>query len=250
MAEFKDHFSAHSASYAKYRPGYPDALFDWLATAVEARELAWDVGTGSGQAALGLARHFDQVIATDPAEAQLRSAAAHPRITYRVLPAEHTDFASASIDLVTVAQALHWFDFDRFYAEAKRVLKPGGTIAVWTYGLIEIAPAIDVHVRRLHDDIVGEHWPPERQHVIDRYRKIPFPFPEVEAPAFALTANWTLDDLIGYFGTWSGLQRYVKACGRDPVDEIRAALAQAWGDPGARRTLTWPLHLRVGKILR
>ncbi|MFL6621765.1 MAG: class I SAM-dependent methyltransferase [Sulfurifustaceae bacterium] len=250
MAEFKDHFSAQSASYAKYRPGYPDALFDWLATLTDAHDVAWDVGTGSGQAALGLARHFAKVIATDPAEAQLRSAVAHPHILYRVLPAEQTDFSDASVDLITVAQALHWFDFDRFYAEVRRVLKPAGTIAVWTYGLIEISPAIDILVRRLHDDVVGRYWPPERQHVIDRYRKIPFPFPEVQAPAFALSADWTLDDLIGYFGTWSGLQRYVKALGRDPVDAIRAALTQAWGKSSARRTVTWPLHLRVGRLPR
>lgn len=247
MAEFKDHFSGHSADYAKYRPGYPDEVFDWLAALAPSRGLAWDAGTGSGQAALGLARHFERVVASDAAEAQLRKAAAHPRVTYKLMPAEQTDLEAASVDLITVAQALHWFDFDRFYAEVRRVLKPGGVIAAWTYGLNRIAPEIDAIVRRYYLEMVGPCWPPEREHVDKSYRTIPFPFAEIQAPAFHMHQRWNLEDLLGYLGTWSASKRYAEARGVDPTELIREPLAEVWG-ASEERPVEWPVHMRVGRF--
>lgn len=247
MAEFKDHFSGHSTDYAKYRPSYPPALFEWLAALAPARERAWDVGTGSGQAALGLAPHFRQVIATDPAEAQLRNAGRHERILYRMSSAEQTDIADASVDLVTVAQALHWFDFERFYREVRRVAKPGAVIAAWTYGLTEISPAVDTIARRYYLDIVGPYWPDERKYVEQSYRNIAFPFAEIAAPAFAMRTTWTADEFLGYLGTWSATKRYATARGENPLAQVDAALKRAWGEAQAR-TVAWPLYLRVGTI--
>ncbi|OGI61354.1 MAG: SAM-dependent methyltransferase [Candidatus Muproteobacteria bacterium RBG_16_60_9] len=247
MTTFKDHFSAHSADYAKYRPNYPPTLFAWLATLAPARDLAWDVGTGSGQAALEVARHFARVIASDAAEAQLRNATAHACITYKVMPAEHTDLADRSVDLVTVAQAIHWFDFARFYDEVRRVLKPGGVIAVWTYAGTQVTPEIDAIVRRYYTETVGSYWPPERALVDAKYRTIPFPFAELEAPRFHMEKHWDVEDLLGYLGTWSATKRYAQTRGVDPIEELREPLAQAWGTEGVR-AVEWGLHIRVGRV--
>lgn len=246
---FKDHFSARAEQYARYRPGYPPELFDWLAALAPARRLAWDVGTGSGQAALGLARHFERVIASDAAEAQLRNAVAHERIVYRVMPAERAELDDASVDLVTVAQALHWFDFARFYGEVRRVLRPEGVIAAWTYGVNRVAPEVDAIVHRYYSEIVGPYWPPEREHVERQYRSIPFPFDEIAAPRFAMQMAWRFEDMLGYLGTWSASKRYAEARGEDPLAQIREPLARAWGE-GRERTVEWPLYLRVGRLPR
>ena len=244
---FKDHFSGHSADYAKYRPNYPSALFDWLATLTPARELVWDVGTGSGQAAVELARHFARIVATDAAEAQLRSAVAHERITYKVMPAERTDLDEHSVDLTTVAQAIHWFDFQRFYTEVRRVLKPGGVIAVWTYAGTRVMPAIDAIIDRYYYDTVGEYWPPERKFVDEHYRTIPFPFAEFEAPTFRMTQQWRLEDLLGYLGTWSATKRYAQAHKVNPIAALREPIEQAWGSQTVR-AVEWGLHIRAGKV--
>ncbi len=248
MAEFKDHFSARSADYAKYRPGYPDALFGWLATLTPTASVAWDVGTGSGQAALDLTRHFRQVIATDPAPEQIRNAASHERILYKVMPAERTDLADQSVDLITVAQALHWFDFERFYREVARVLKPGGAIVAWSYGLGTVAAEVDGLLIRYYHEIVGPYWPPERKYIDECYRTIPFPFAEIAPPALAMSERWTLDELLGYLGTWSAGKRYAQQRSTDPLDRIRDSLLQAWGPPHTPRVVTWPLYVRAGRM--
>jgi len=249
MTEFKDHFSTHATDYAKYRPGYSDALFAWLASLSAHRDLAWDVGTGSGQAALGLARYFSRVIASDAAQAQVSSAVAHARIVYKVMPAERSDLADASVDLVTVAQAIHWFDFDRFYAEVRRVLKPEGAIAVWTYGVNKIAPDVDAVVQRYYAHIVGPYWPPERDYVEKNYRTIPFPFAEIRAPDFRMQQRWRLDDLLGYLATWSATKRYREARGEDPLALVREPLARAWGRQETR-AIEWPIYVRAGRLSR
>jgi SAM-dependent methyltransferase len=245
---FKDHFSRQAVDYAKYRPHYPPSLFVWLAEQVPRRDCAWDVGTGSGQAAVALATHFERVVATDPAAAQVKNAEAHARVTYRVAPAEQTDIESQSVDLITVAQALHWFDFDRFYAEAVRVARPQGLIAVWAYGLGEITPEVDTVVRHYYGDIVGPYWPPERRYIDEAYATIPFPFEPLATPDFAMTQQWALEDFVGYLGTWSAGQRYRQAQGHDPLERIYDSLAAAWGVSSTARTIKWPIYLRVGRI--
>lgn len=243
-----DHFTPVAADYAGFRPRYPEALIAWLARLAPARHCAWDCATGSGQAAVDLARHFEQVIATDISEAQLAAAIPHPRIDYRLAPAEACGLADASVELITVAQALHWLDLGRFYAEAQRVLRPDGLLAVWSYGLLETDDAaINLCVRGDYHAIIQPYWPDERRHVEDGYRALNFPFPEIQAPAFALTADWTLEALLGYLRSWSATARYRSARGSDPVAAFGTRLAPIWGGPETRRTIRWPLSLRVGR---
>jgi SAM-dependent methyltransferase len=243
---FKDHFSGHAASYAAYRPGYPPRLFEILAALSRERRLAWDSGTGNGQAAVALADHFDCVVATDPSAEQIAHALPHPRVDYRVGRAEDSGLAEGSVDLVTAAQALHWYDFDRFYAEARRVLAPGGVVAVWTYNLARVDPEVDRWTDRLAQEIVGPWWPPERRWVDEEYQTLPFPFDEIEIAPLRYEVRMDLDRLTSYFRTWSSFQRYQKETGRDPLDEIREGLTAAWGDPAEERTVHWPIFIRAG----
>lgn len=245
---FKDHFSKQADEYAKYRPVYPAALFEYLAALAPSHALAWDAGTGSGQAAIGFADFFDRVIATDPSEAQVRNAAPHPKVIYKVSAAEQSDLVEHSVDLVTVAQALHWIDLGHFYAEARRVLKPAGVLAVWCYGLNEIESGVDEIVRHYYRDVVGPYWPPERRLIDEHYRTVPFPFIEQTPPGFYMEAEWTLDEYLGYLGTWSATQRYRQQQGADPLPALRAELLHAWGAPQAKRVVKWPIHLRIGRV--
>ena len=245
---FTDHFAAQASAYRTYRPDYPDALFAHLAGLVRRRDVAWDCGTGSGQAARGLAAYFARVVATDASAAQLAHAEPHERVEYRVARAEASGLDAHSVDVVTVAQALHWFDVDAFYAEARRVLRPGGVLAAWTYDDVELGDdRLDAIVRRFNHETLDAHWPLARALVRDRYRSLPFPFAELPAPAVMMERRWTLAELAGYLRTWSATARYVQAHGRDPVDAVEAELAPLWGPPGARRLARWPLTVRLGR---
>jgi len=191
---FKDHFSQVSEHYAEHRPRYPSALFDWLAAQCAEHELAWDCATGNGQAATELGRVFQRVIATDASAAQIAQAVAHPRVFYQVTSAATSDIDTGSVDLISVAQALHWFDLPRFYAEARRVLKPEGRIAIWSYGLHSLSHrALDACIDRFYRDRLGAYWPAERRHVETGYRDLAFPFTAIHAPTFVMQMRWTLD---------------------------------------------------------
>ncbi|HEX2164534.1 MAG TPA: class I SAM-dependent methyltransferase [Thermoanaerobaculia bacterium] len=245
---FADHFSPLAARYAAVRPTYPAELFDWLAALPARRERAWDAGTGSGQAAVALAERFAEVIATDASDAQLAQAAPHPRVSYRRAVAEESELADGSIDLVTVAQAVHWFDLDRFWPEVRRVLAPGGAVAVWSYLGVTLGPELDRVIARFYRDVVGPWWPPERAAVEDGYRSLPFPFAEIEPPPFEIRLRWDLARFAGYLGTWSASRHWSDAHGgADPVAEIAADLAAAWGDPAVEREIVWPIGLRAGR---
>jgi len=231
---FKDHFSKQAVDYAKFRPQYPPELFEHLGGIAPQQKRAWDCATGNGQAAVALASVFERVIATDASEAQIANAEAHARVEYRVAPAENSGIESDTIDLVMVAQALHWFDLDRFYAEVKRLLKPGGVFAASAYKFFRITPAIDEVVNnRYYRKVVGPFWPPERT-LIEKFEQLPFPFPETETPRFEMSVQWKLEHLIGYLRTWSATQRFIAANRRDPLKEIAAELGAAWGDTNNR----------------
>jgi SAM-dependent methyltransferase len=243
---FKDHFSKQAADYAKFRPRYPPELFEYLGGIAPSRALAWDCATGNGQAAVGLASVFDHVVATDASEKQITNADSHRRVDYRVAPAEDSGIDSAAVDLIMVAQALHWFHLDRFYAEVRRVLKPKGILAASAYNLLTIEPAINEVVNRYYYEVVGPFWPPERK-LVEQFADLPFPFREIELPKFEMTARWTLDRLIGYLRTWSSTQRFIAAKNSDPLEEITDELHDAWGNPQQRRDVTWPLAVRIGR---
>ncbi len=245
---FHDHFSGVANRYADFRPHYPQALFDYLATLVPSQAIIWDCACGNGQATVDLAARFGRVIATDASKEQIASAMPNPRIEYRVAPGEQSGLPDKSIGLVTVAQALHWFNFDRFYTEVKRVLVPDGVVAVWAYGINSVeGDAVNRLVQHFYAETVGPYWPPERKLVEAGYRTIPFPFAELTPPSFHMAANWTLDELLGYFSTWSATNRHIKATGRDPIEPLATDLKPVWGNATHRRQIVWPLSVRIGR---
>lgn len=243
-----DVFASVAREYASFRPGYPPEMFEWLARACASRRAVWDCGCGSGQASTALAEHFETVHATDVAPEQIAAARPHPRVSYRVAAAESSGLQAASVDLVTVAQALHWFDIDAFYAEARRVASPGAVLAVWTYPRPEIADAgLDRIFVRFYSETVGPYWPAERRHVESHYRTLAFPFEELPHPSFGLELRWSLDQILGYVGSWSATAGYRKQKGTDPVPLLREALAPLWPD-GRVLTVRMPLVLKAAKI--
>jgi len=243
---FKDHFSGHAAEYASNRPTYPSALFEFLAGRSSGREQAWDCATGNGQSARALADHFARVVATDASKEQLAAALPHPRVEYRLELAESTSLQDASCDLVAVAQAVHWFESDKFYAEVRRVARPQALLAVWTYDVMRIDPAVDSLLDTFHNETVAEYWPAERELVDSRYASLPFPFTELETPDFEMKREWTVDRALGYLGTWSAVRGFAADRGIDPLSAFEPALRSAWGS--APRPVHWPLTVRVGRI--
>lgn len=244
---FKDYFSGESESYARHRPGYPPALFKYLASLTDPHDLAWDVGTGSGQAAVGMAAHFRLVIASDASEAQLAAAIPHPRVSYRRALAHESGLSDRSASLVTVAQALHWFDRESFFGEVDRVLLQGGILAVWGYGDLTMEPALGEIVTRFSKETVGGWWTEDRRIVDEGYSSIILPFHELEPPPFTLSASWTLPELVGYLATWSAVRRYRSDQKVDPIPQAARELAARWGVPDRQYEIRWPLFLRVGR---
>lgn len=242
-------FASVAREYANFRPGYPPELFTWLARTAPARGAVWDCGCGSGQASVALAEHFDTVFATDAAAEQLAAAKSHARIRYAMAPAEQSGLDNDCVDLVTVAQALHWFDVEAFCAEARRVARVGALLAVWTYPRPRfVVPALDRRFHAFYEDVVGPYWPPERRHVESGYRTLPFPFPEITAPHFALQLHWTLDHVLGYVGSWSATARYRAARAADPVLLLHESLSEAWPRDGTAVAVNMPIALRVGRL--
>jgi SAM-dependent methyltransferase len=249
MPSFSDHFSSSASHYASYRPSYPPALFAWLASAAPDRHRAWDCGTGSGQAAMRLADQFAHVVATDPSASQLAHAPLRSGVHYAAMSAEHCALADGAVSLVTVAQALHWFDRAAFYTEARRVLVARGLLAAWSYGLLTLHDlTLDDIVRRFHGETLGPYWPPERRLVDEGYASLELPFERVEAPSFSMHAEWTLVHLAGYLSTWSAVQRARRMTGMDPIPAVVESLGAAWSAEGEARHVEWPLTLHVGRV--
>lgn len=242
----KDHFSKQSSAYAQFRPHYPDAMIDCITALVNNRKTALDVATGNGQVARKLSARFQTVFATDISARQLENAVPLPNVTYKVEPAESTGFADVQFDLITVAQAVHWFRFDDFYREIYRILKPDGIFAVLGYGLFSTNPGSDQILKDYYHNIVGPYWDAERKYIDESYQTIPFPFDEIPTPKFQNQLSWPFEQLIGYLETWSATQHYKDANGSDPVDLIRAPLKKSW-ESGDKQVF-FPLLLRIGKI--
>lgn len=251
MSDFKDLFSRQSKEYAASRPSYPRALFDFLAGLVQNRELAWDCATGNGQAAAFLGEYFERVIASDASVSQVEYARAGKNVNFTVFPAERADIKDNSVDLVTVAQALHWFRFDDFFREVRRVSRRGGVIAAWAYGHYSISPEVDRVTQAFYMDVVGKYWPAEIKYIENKYEDIPFPFAQIGVPDFHIELEWSLRDLVGYFYTWSSVQKYIEEKGSDPVEKLLyPGLKEAWSRDGIseKRKVTWPIYLKVGRV--
>ena len=242
-------FSSVAKEYASFRPGYPPELFAWLAQVAPARDAVWDCGCGSGQASVPLAGHFARVFATDVSAEQIAAAKPHPGVTYGCAPAENSGLADASVDLVTVGQALHWFDVDAFYTEARRVARPGAVLAVWSYPRPQFAdPALDSAFFDFYSRDVGPYWPPDRRHVDAHYQTLPFPFEQLKHPGFALILKWDLAQVLGYASSWSATARYRKALGQDPLPLLAEALRSRWPGEGGTAVILMPIVLLAARL--
>lgn len=247
MKQVKDNFSSYSSNYATYRPTQPDELYEFLYSQVEQFDTAWDCGTGNGQIALRLAEKFEQVYATDISAQQLALAPQKDNITYLLERAEATTLADNSVDLVTVAQAVHWFDFDAFNKEVNRVAKPGALIALITYYTPKFDEAVDKLVDELYWDITRTYWDKERQYVDDKYMTIPFPYKEIDVPTMSIQLKWNIDQALGYLRTWSGVQHYIKQHQEDPVAMIEPRMRALWNETEMKE-VRFPLFVRMGRI--
>lgn len=245
----KDNFSTQSSAYARFRPGYPEQLVRFLFQHCRHFDQAWDCGTGNGQIALQLAERFEHIEASDISENQLKNALPHPRVRYTLQAAEEPLFGDQQFDLIVVGQAAHWFAFDRFYAQARRVGKPGALLALVGYNLLKVDEGpIDELIRYLYTDVLGAYWDVERRHVDAAYTSLPFPFDEIPFPEMSMTYTWTREHLIGYLGTWSALQHFQKQQGYSPLDEaFLLKLEAAWPD-GVSQNVQFPIFARVGRF--
>lgn len=241
-------FSGVAAEYAASRPLYPPELFSWLASSVARREAAWDAATGSGQAAVGLAPHFARVIGTDVSAEQLRHAVRHPRIEYRVATAEESGLAAGSIDLATVAAAIHWFDLPRFYDEVRRVVRPGGVVAAWTYHAVHVGAPLEKILGRFYESVVAPYFAPGARLVDARYEGITLPGEPLNPPPFHVSVRWNAAQALRYVRTWSGVQAYIAARGNDPVAEIEGAIREALGGGDDAVEMTGPLYVRAARL--
>jgi SAM-dependent methyltransferase len=248
MKRFQDHFSKQAGEYALYRPQYPGELFGYLASISPGHQLAWDCGTGSGQAARELVRHFKRVVATDASANQLAQAYNHERIDYRIERVEDASLENHTVDLVTVGIAVHWFDLEVFYEAVRRILVPDGILAVWTYHLPVVKPDIDRVLAHYYHNVLAGFWPQQIRYVEERYQTLPFPFETFQPPAFAMQADWNLEQIVGFLESWSATQKYQQARNQHPVSIIWSDLSTAWGKPSQRRTIRWSLYLKVGRV--
>lgn len=247
-SRFKDHFSSVASGYAAHRPTYPPALADFLAGLLPRPDTAWDCGCGTGQLSLLLADRFRRVLATDASREQIEQAALHSSVEYRCAPAESSGLPDACADLAVAAQAAHWFDLPRYYAEVRRVVRPGSLVALLAYGVVHVDRDLTAIVDRFYWQTLAGFWPQERTIVEQGYRSLPFPFPELQAPAFAMTATWSLAQLLGYVRTWSAVQAIEREHGGDAYAGFARALSAAWGEPDTRRAVRWDLALRLGRV--
>lgn len=241
----KDNFSTQSDKYVQYRPTYPKELFDYLNTLVTNKESAWDCGTGNGQVAIELSKTFEKVYATDISQSQVENALQAENIFYSVQPAEKTAFDDNQFDLIVTAQAIHWFDFDKFYSEAKRTAKENALICVVGYGRMEISEQIDQIITDFYENVIGTYWDKERKYIDENYNTIPFPFHEIQTPNFVNTLQWPLEHLIGYLNTWSAVKHFIKQNEYNPIDKLQAEIGKYWSKEETKE-VKFPLLLRIG----
>lgn len=246
-ASSKDYFSSHSSLYATFRPDYPEQLYQFIFQYLNQKNSAWDCATGNGQVARYLSKHFDHVYATDISQQQLSNAYHTDNIQYASEPAEKTSFNENQFDLISVAQALHWFDLPAFYKEVKRAGKPGSLLAVWGYNIPLVSPEIDRVILDFYTNIVGPYWDNARKLVEDSYRSIPFPFEEINAPVFKNEFAWTIEQLAGYITTWSATQKYIKENNADPVQDLLERIKFHWRNDELK-TIQFSTFLRAGRI--
>ena len=242
----KDRFSNHASGYATFRPTYPKELYEFLLKHVKRNHVAWDCGTGNGQVARDLAPYFKEVRATDISINQIKQAVPSANIYYSISPAEKTSFPDATFDLITVAQAIHWFNIQEFYSEVTRVARPDAFLAVWGYGVLRVSPPVDELIDDFYVNIIGPYWDAGRKLIDDHYKSVPFPFEEISAPSFGFSFEWTLAAFEGYLGTWSSVQKYIVANSANPVGALIEKIKLHWD--AQKLSVKFPLFMRCGHI--
>ena len=249
MKQPKDLFSEQADNYGRFRPEYPEDFIAEISSLVLGKSHAWDCATGNGQVAVLLAKHFSKVTATDISESQLSKAVKMDNVNYVLTRAEQTAFDPDTFDLITVGQAVHWFDFEAFYKEVHRVSKDGGLLAVWGYGLLRFEAVIDDIIDRFYNESIGQFWDEERKFIESAYEDIPFPFPELHLrKEYPICKEFTMNSLIGYLGTWSAVRNCRKIKGYDPIPDLREELKSVWGGKQQVKTGKFPLFTRIGKV--
>jgi ubiquinone/menaquinone biosynthesis C-methylase UbiE len=244
---FQDHFSRQSEIYRLGRPTYPEELFKYLASIAPGRQQCWDCATGNGQAAISLSNYFDKVLATDASEKQIESAMPKEHIDYKVSTAEDSGLPTSSVDLITVATAAHWFNLDSFYAEAERVAKPNGILALWTYSEASISKEMDELMEWYMYDFLLSYWPDGRSYVRNKYKTLPFPFEQIETPTFLCKMIWTKEQWLNYVRSWSSYNNYVAKHKTEPLNLLTDKLDRIWNDSDTRE-ITWQLHLKCARL--
>ncbi len=248
--DFKDYFSIQSKEYSKYRPKYPDELFSYLSSLVSEHSTAWDCATGNGQAAIGLEPFFDKIIATDASSSQIEQAELHPKIEYHTATAENSGLESDSINLLTVATAIHWINTDIFYPEAKRIIKNGGVLAVWTYSESYVNEEVDKIYNKLSKDILAEYWPVENNKAWKFEEAVNLPFENIETPEFEIKLKWDFNEYINYLLTWSSTQNYIRETGKNPIDIVYDDFLAAWKDVNIKRDMKKNVKLKASRIIK
>jgi ubiquinone/menaquinone biosynthesis C-methylase UbiE len=246
---FLDLFSNQAKAYAQFRPTYPVSLFQYLSSLTRNQKLAWDVGTGNGQAAISLAKIFSQVVATDPSQSQIENAIPMNNIRYLVGAEKQPELNSGSVDLITIAQAIHWFQFDSFYEEVRRVTAPNAVCAAWAYDFnLPIQENLDATLKHFYFETLGPYWASNNRLIWDGYKDIPFPFQRIEAPTFTMEAMLNLYELVGYLSSWSATTKYIEKNKINPLEPLLEDLRPNWGNPNESKCLQWNLHLLVGRV--
>ena len=244
--DFQDHFSKQSYKYSKYRPDYPNELIKFITDLCNEKDTALDVATGNGQAAMKIANTFNRIFALDASKNQILNSFKTGNIEYILAKAEKLPVKSNSINLICIAQTLHWFSFEDFFYEVKRVLKADGIIAAWCYNLMKVNSMIDKTIEKFYNDILGDYWPDRRKYIDNEYKTIPFPFNEIVCPPFEISKEWDLEHFLGYLRTWSAVQKYKEASDKDDVEQIFDELTALWENPSKKLKITWPVILRAG----
>jgi SAM-dependent methyltransferase len=241
-------FDKGAEAYARFRPHYPQSLAAYLASLAPNTTLALDVGCGNGQLTRDLAKHFSAVTGVDPSEDQIAHCTAQANVRYQCAPAEDLPLPSHSVSLITAAQAAHWFDLPRFYAEVRRVAIPGAILALISYGVPLLEPILNDRFQRFYWNEIGPYWPAQRTLVDSGYATLDFPFAHIKGDAISFCLEWNLEEFLGYICTWSAVRQASQAGQDEVLKHFAEELARLWGEPTTKRPVTWPINMRIGRV--
>ena len=245
-SQVHDSYSEAGTLYRDFRPAYPEKLFRYLAGSCRRKEKAWDVATGNGQAAQGLAKYFKLVHATDPSPSQLKQAIPRENIEYRTAAENHPELRKRSIDLICVAQGVHYLNLEKFYQEVNRVLKKYGVLACWNYGLPSVEKGVDECINEFCNNILHSSWDAKRRKLEMNFRSLEFPLKESVTPRFEISTEWSLEHYLGFLKSMSAVRKYRQQAKQDPLLTLEEKLKSLWGNKEVKRNVVFPLFTKMG----